>query len=242
MSSEAQNKVETMVKNGITQLVILEGKAPTQHNPEPVNLTGTITAPSLFIEKRKECTNYDKNSSHCKVSKTEGTIELVVNEQSVCNKFTVKGQIYIGKKFASLGINNSSKSYAPTELAQKLRLLRSIFPSKGEHATIVATLNNLVAKVNRQIEESDDKRGNTSGFFKQTVSSNMPEAITLNIPLIEGEEPVNIEVSVILEAHGNDIICFLESVDGQEQIDAITEKLVLEEVEKIKNDTTIIYY
>lgn len=79
-------------------------------------------------------------------------------------------------------------------------------------------------------------------MFKQTVQSNVPEVFTLNIPLIEGEEPVNIEVAVILEASGSDVLCYLESVEGAEKIDEITIDLINKEVEKIQEATTVIFY
>ena len=232
-------KVETMIENGVAQLIILEGKAPEQHNPQPVCIKGVITAVSDFIEKRKE--TFDPLKSHCMVSITEGKITLIVNEQSVVNKFTVEGKINIGKKLLELGIN-SGKSYVPYELSNKLRLMRSIFPSKGEHLVIVNTLKNFIGNINKQIEDLDDKRGNTTQLFKQTVQSNVPEVFTLNIPLIEGEEPVNVEVAVIMEASGSDVVCYLESVDGAEKIDEITIDLITKEVEKIKEATTVIYY
>lgn len=241
---ETQNTKDQLAKNVIeegenVQVVWLDGKAPTQHNPEPVSISGTITAPSSFIEKRRSV--FESLKSHCMVSKTDGVIQLIVNEQSVVNKFTITGKIAIGKKFLELGIN-SDKSYEPKQLAKKFKMLRSIFESRGEHTSIIATLNNLKAKIQREIEDSDDKRGNTNISFKQTVTSNMPESFTLSLPLIEGEEAEKIEVAVILEASGGDILCFLESVEGQEKIDQITEKLVDEEVSKIEADTTIIYY
>lgn len=231
--------VKAMIENGVAQLIILEGKAPEQYNPQPVSISGNIDAPSLFIEKRKD--TFDALKSYAKVSKTEGRIQLIVNEQSVVNKYTVEGLLKIGKAFDKIGIN-TPKSYEPNELSAKLRLLRSLFPSHQEHMTIVTTLRNLVANVSQKLQENNDLRGNIGLTFKQIVTSNMPETFTMCLPLIEGQEPVSIQIEVILEAKGTDITCFLESVNGAELIDQIKEKLISEEVEKIKDSTTVIYY
>jgi len=233
-------KVQTMVENGVTNLVILEGKAPEQHNPQPVNIKGNIDAPSRFLEGK--ITEFEGSKAHCMVSKTDGVIELILNEQSVVNKYTVIGEISVSKKFNSLGINNDKMLYSPEELANKLKLLRSMFVSNMEHASICNTLRNLKAKVNADIDKADDRKGNVTQNFKQTVESNMPDAIKLKLPLLEGEDPIQIEVNVILEAHGSDIKCSLESVDAAELIESQFEQRVNQEVEKIKDKVTIIEF
>jgi hypothetical protein len=228
------------IEQGISTLVVLEGKAPEQHNNNPVTISGNIDAPSRFIEGRKD--DFENSSTHCMVSKTDGRIELVINEQSTVDKYTVVGKIEVAKKFKALAINQST-SYTPEELANKLKLLRSMFVSNLEHATICATLRNLKAKINADIEKADDRKGNVERNFKQTVESNMPDAIKLKLPLLEGEEPVEIEVNVILEANGNSgINCFLESVDAAEMIEEQFALRVEQEVEKIKDWVTVIYY
>lgn len=229
--------LEQMIESGIVQLTILEGNAKTQHNPEPVSLKGTITAPSIFVEKR----DVEQKTSHCLASITEGKLKLVFNEQDTVNKFTIEGTIEIGKKFQEIGIN-TEKSYTPEGLSQKFRMLRSIFLSHTDHLRITSELRNINAKVNQQIEASKDDRANVKVSFAQSVESSMPESFRLKLPLIEGEEPTEIEVNVILNANNGGITCTLESVEAEELIDIAKEKLIKEEVEKIKDKVTVIYY
>jgi hypothetical protein len=232
---------QTMLENDLKTVTILTGQAVDQHNPKPVDISGNIDAPSRFIEGRK--TDFDKSQRHCLVSKTDGIIKLILNEQSVVNKYTIQGKIEIAKKFQSLGINNDKQGYSPEELANKLKLLRSLFVSNLEHINICGTLRNLKAKINRDIEDSNDKKGNVTKNFQQTVESNMPDSIKLKIPLLEGEEPVEIEVNVILEAEGgSNIKCYLESIDAAELIESQFTERVNQEIEKIKSFVTIIEY
>jgi hypothetical protein len=220
-------------------IVVLTGKAPEQHNPQPVNISGNIDAPSRFIEGRK--IDFERSQRHCKVSKTDGTIVLILNEQSVVDKYTVSGKIEVGKKFQKLGINKDNVNYKPEELANKLKLLRAMFTSNLEHATICSTLRNIKATINKQIDSLDDRKGNVTDNFQQTVASNMPDAIILKLPLLEGEDPVEISVNVVLEADSSSQIkCYLESVDAAELIEELFEKRVNEEIEKIKDFVTII--
>lgn len=227
-----------MMKENLS-VTVLSGKAPEQHNPSPVEIDGTITAPRLFLEGRLD--TFDKNKSHAMVSLTEGTISLRINEQSVVNKYNVHGTIEIGKVFKNLGIN-TDREYNPIELASRLRLMRSIFKTHSDHLNITSTLRNIKAKIDTEVEELDDRRGNTTSLFKQALESNMPDSIVLSLPLIEGEEPTEIEVSVILEMKQGVIVCYLESIEAQDLIDQERERITLREVEIIKNHTTVIYH
>lgn len=233
--------VQSMIENDVKHITILEGKATEQHNNQPVTIVGTISAPSRFIEGRKA--DFESSKKHCLVSKTDGLIQLVLNEQSVVDKYIVRGKIEVAKKFTALGINNDKVSYEPEELANKLKLLRSMFVSNIEHANICSTLRNLKAKINSQIESLNDRKGNVTENFKQTVHSNMPDSIKLKLPLLEGEEPIEIEVNVILEANGGSgILCSLESVDAAELIETQFAERVNQEIDKIKDFVTVIEY
>lgn len=232
--------VQTMIENDVKNIQILTGAATPQFNNNPVDISGNIDAPSRFVEGRKQ--DFSESRNHCRVSKTDGKITLVLNEQSTVDKYTIVGKIEVAKKFTSLGINNDGASYTPENLANKFKLLRSIFISNIEHSNICATLRNLKANVNRDIEKLNDRKGNVSDIFKQTVESNLPDAITLKIPLLEGEELVEIKVDIILEAEGGQIKCYLESVEAAELIETQFEARVNQEVEKLKEFVTIIEY
>ena len=243
MENKDENKTEReltkVFKTGKVK-TILKGTAPEQHNPQPVNIEGTITAVSRFIKNRKN-EFYDKKA-HCLVSKSDGQMKLVVNEQSVVDKYTVKGTISIGKRFKELGIN-TDKSYEPIELSKKFRLLRSIFPSHADHTRIVTSLAKMEATVNQKYNSSQEDNGNVKMSFDQVVDSNIPKSFRLKLPLLEGEDPVEIEINIILVSRGAmQIQCFLESVEGADMIEELRTKLVLEEVEKIENDCTVIFY
>lgn len=228
--------IKEMLESGVVQLTVLEGTAAVQHNPQPVNIDGTITAPSIFVEKR----DVEPKMAHCLVSVTDGKMVLVVNEQSVVDKFTITGLIEIGKKFKKIGIN-ADVSYTPEKLAHKFRMLRSLFLNHSEHLRITSELRNMNAKVNQKIEASKDDRANMSLSFAQSVESSMPESFRLKLPLIEGEEPTEVEVNIILNANNGGITCTLESVEAEEFIDSAKEKLIKEEVDKIKDKVTVIF-
>lgn len=236
----AEKTLENTEDGEKATIVWLDGKAPEQHNDKPVDISGTITAPAIFVSKRKEV--IEPLNSHCLASKTNGTMKLVINEQSVCNKFTITGQVEIGKRFKELGINED-KAYSPFDLAKKFKLLRSIFPSRTDHTAIVGLLRNIEAKIKADVDNKDDARGNVEVSYKQALETNIPESFQLKLPLIEGADPTIIDVDIIMELEGGrHIKCYLESMDGADLIEEAMRTLVEEEVAKIEDTVTVMYH
>lgn len=238
--------VEKVVENTIIKaadkgetLTILLGEAPKQlelHPNKPIVISGAICSPRRFCEVRE----FERKKSHALVNLSKGEIKLIIDEQATNDKFEITGKIAISKEFESLGINGSA-IYTPEELAKKLKLKRNIFANKLDHATTIANLRNIKAKVNQEIEKAKDDKANVTDVMIQSVESNCPDSIKIKIPLIEGGERVEIELFIVMEVDGGKIICSLESIDGAELIEEFREKAVQEEVEKIKDRTTIIY-
>jgi hypothetical protein len=231
--------VKEAMKNGATTVTILTGNAPKQpeiFNPKSIKISGTIDAPSRFAAIR----DFEQKRSHALVSISRGEIIMTVNEQNTDDTHEIKGRVIIGREFAALGIN-ADKEYTSESLAKHLKLKRSLFESHTEHTKLIAALRSIKAKVQQSIEKAKDDKGNETDAFTQTVESNMPESFTMLIPLIEGQSPQRIEVFPVLEADGRDIVCTLESMDAAEGIDQYRAEAVLEEVEKIKDKTTVIF-
>ena len=228
-----------LAARGIHTITLLTGAAQKQLNPLPVSIEGNITAPSLFIESRKD--KYDVAKSHCRVDKFGGRIILVLDENNPNDFYQITGQIKFGKIFTALGIN-AGRQYTTEKLAAELRMLRSIFASNEAHADIVKELKNFVGKIDKEVEKTNDDRGNKLNLIRQAVTSNIPKAFVIKVPLIEGEPDTEFSVEVLLEVGSSgDIICTLESVDAKEILDDLTKKVVDTEVEKLTGKTTIVY-
>lgn len=241
---QVDKALENIVKETIKEadgktVTILLGNAPEQlklHANKPISLEGAICSPRRFCEVRK----FERTKSHAMVSLSRGEIVLVVDEQGTNDKYTVTGRVRIAKEFEDLGIN-AEREYTPEGLAKKLKLKRSIFANKTEHAETIAVLRNLKAKVNQDIEKAKDDKGNLTDAMTQSVESNCPDSIKVKIPLIEGGEPASIELLIVLEVDNGKIICFLESIDAAELIEEFRTEAVAKEVEAIKDLTTVIY-
>ncbi len=231
--------VHELVKEGVKELIIREGVALTLEHPKNVNISGTITAPLRFITERKE--DFIKNESHVLVDRSNRSIILVLKEQQVNGNYSVKGQIKIGKKFSDLGINDSSVQYSPIELSKKLKMLRSLFESPTEHATVVNSLRNISAKLKQDLDAKDDSRGNVSASFEQTLESNIPSDFTIEIPLIEGEPKVKVKVGIFITGNSySSLSCYLESVDAADLIEKAIDDIIDREIKPLSEYAVII--
>jgi len=233
------DKVEVKVEEGVKELVIREGQALPLANTPNLNIAGVINAPSEFIKARNA--DFKINKSNCQVNRNARRIDLYLNEDSPFGTYHISGHIYLGNKFKALGINDSEVSYTPRDLAKKLKMLRSIFDSRTEHAAVINSLRDIKAKLKQDLDAKDDNRGNLSASFEQTLESNIPEKFTINIPLIEGQKPTKFDVHIFIEGSSyNDLRCYLESVDAADMIEESVEKLIDAEVKIIKEYAVVI--
>jgi hypothetical protein len=82
-------KYQLCLKKEIKLITILTGDAPSQHNDQPVTLSERFQRSARFIEGRRRFTS----KKHCMVSKTDAFIKLVLNEQSVVDRYTYKEKL-----------------------------------------------------------------------------------------------------------------------------------------------------
>jgi hypothetical protein len=223
---------------GKIEVVLRQGETERTIYPEKLELDGILSTPSGYIEQRPK--EFTVETSHAIVRPSKGEIDLFQNDRDEW-RTRIGGRIEIAKEFMEIGIN-MSKSRSPEALAKFLKLKRSWFPDFASHAKLVAQLRNVKAVVNREVEKAADDRGNNTDNFTQSVESNMPDSFDMKIPIIQGEEPMVINVSVVLEATaGRDIVCFLESAQAQEEQDKLFKELIEQEVEKLRGKTTLIF-
>ena len=109
---------------------------------------------------------------------------------------------------------------------------RSLFADKNTAMKLVSELKNFKAKVNKQVEESENDRGNRRLLMDRVVDSNIPEAFDLIMPIFKGQPKSKFTVEVII--NGIDMSCTLLSPDAKELIDETRSKLINEQVELIR--------
>jgi len=191
----------------------LTGNLADPINMKSLSITGNIDAVSDWIATRKK--NFKPEDAHITIDADTKTIILVIDEHHPINTI-ITGKFTDNPELVKFGIN-TTKRYAPSELASVLKLNRIFFPSREQHTALLKNLKNHEAKITTQLKETDDDRGNTENSINTQLASNVDEKFTLQMPLFKGSaEKVKFEVNVGIELRDKGISLWLDSVELKE--------------------------
>lgn len=204
-----------MIEGGNGEIIIREGDALPAREPVPLKIDGCIDSPLRYIRKRKDLINHP--AANIRVDRDAMCINLEVGENSFY-KDTVTGRLKKSTELDAFGIN-SGEYISNFDMADLVKKNRSYFESKTVAMKLVSELRNFKAKVERELELSDDKRGNANVRKSQIVESNLPESFHINVPVFKGMEARRIEVEV--EINPTDLSCTLVSPEAN---DILTEE------------------
>ncbi len=210
------------------ELVIRSGQALPLKEPLPVNISGTIKSPLKYLEKRIGEINQLK--SVLEVDKEGMQLNLVIDESNHYGT-SVKGSLTLDPKFKLFGINKGNYM-SPFALADMIKMNRSCFENHTVAMELVNELKNFKAKVDKEIEKSDNNRGNRKLLIDQVVKSNVPEKFNMKIPIFKGEKPQVFEVEVYFNSE--DLTCCLISPQANDLIDEQVDQIIGEVVTGIE--------
>lgn len=228
----------TVQPNEKGELIVRHGVALEPVRPIQFTLNGQIESPLIFIEQRKD--EFDHKKSHIVVDSDNLLIALVLEENSPLGT-QITGKVELSDIFKKFGVN-TGKEWDPEDLSDFIRMHRSYFENKTEAAELVTLLRNFKAKVEKDIEESNDKRGNVTSLRRQAVQSNLPPSITLHLPIFKGGEKEKVVCEV--DINPNSLACQLISPDAEEiKQTTVDQKIanVVAEIEKIAPGIAIFY-
>ncbi len=206
------------------------GNLPQDREPIKVDINGNIDSVVNYLKARVEFV--DEVLSSVTVDEEKGKIILTVDEHSYF-KSTIIGALTPHHDFVKWGIN-TEKQYSSLDLAQMIKMNRFMFPSTTQAMELVAVFQTLKAKVQREIELSDDKRGNKTNNQSQVVlNMSIPAGFSLKIPMFKGFNAVHFEVEISINAEtlniqlvspaANDIVSNFKKEILQNQVDQIKE-------------------
>lgn len=212
------------------QIVVREGKANDVKEPHGLNIRGNIDSPYRFLHQRKD--DILVHEAHVEVNRDEMNIELVNDEHSAYAD-RVSGYLTLSQNFKTLGVNDG-EYVSNFDLADRIKKLRTLFESRDAAMRLVSELRNFKAKIERELELSDDKRGNVNIRKSQIVESNLPESLKVTVPIFKGMEPITFEVEV--EVNPNDLSCTLTSPEANDIIRTSRDNIIDEELSRIEKE------
>lgn len=206
---------------GQNTLTLMNGIAPKHLDelaPVKIDIHGTIEAPLEFLKQRVG--DIDQHKAHILVCRDDLSISLVIDESNAYTRGNVVGTLRLSKVFLSFGIN-TNKQWEPSELGQFLKLNRTYFTNRDDNMTVVNALKTFDAKVQQTVQRETKENGNKAFSFRQAVESNIPDKFKLNIPIISGGIPVEIEVETFASIDGPNVSIGLQSPGANEIIEDV---------------------
>lgn len=208
-----QRAIEKLTEMNIEDgkdMVIRFGDALPLKEPKYVSINGTIDAPARWVEKRKD--DIVSADAHILVDRDHMTITLNTDENNFYSDQIV-GTLTLSTEMQEFGIN-TGEYMSCFDMADRIKQLRTYFETQQDAMKLVSELRNFKAKVDKELELSDDKRGNQKILRAQTVESNLPKSFKVNMPIFKGTEKRTFEVEV--EINPNDLSCTLVSPDAHD--------------------------
>lgn len=224
--------------SGQLEVVMREGEALPLHEPVKVQISGILDSPARWLEKRQELQQIT-NKCHVLVDREKLLIGLQINENAHYGT-KIRGTLTFTDAFMKFHINDGH-SFTLVELAKLFKMNRSFFETKQKAMELVTTLQNFKGTVNRDLEVSNDNRGNKKVDLVQAVESNLPEAFTLHLPIFKGLEAEDVVCEVYVDP--DDWSCQLISPDANDIVERYRDEeinKVLDRIEKAMPGVAII--
>lgn len=234
MSEETKENLLAQVNEAVlngelpNEITIREGAAMKLREPIKVNIEGTIDAPARWLERRF---GLDAQKCHVIVNRDKMVITLQCDENDYYGT-CVEGKLSLSSEFRRFGINEGEYR-THFELAELIKMNRSYFESKSTAMKLVSELQNFKAKVDKEVEQSDNNRGDRRMLINQAVQHNLPEAFTLVLPIFKGVVGQTIQVEVYVNPA--DLTCTLVSPEANDIIVSSRDALIDAVIERIKN-------
>ena len=186
------------------------GEALPLKEPKAVSIDGTIDAPARWVEKRKD--DIKQADAHIIVDRDHMIITLNIDENSAYSD-QIKGTLTLSSEMKEFGIN-TGEYMSCFDMSDRIKQLRSYFETQQEAMKLVSELRNFKAKIDKELELSDDKRGNQRILKSQFVESNLPKDFKIQLPIFKGMKKETIQVEV--EINPNDLSCTLVSPEAHD--------------------------
>lgn len=210
VASSMANRINLNSFDNTVELIMREGAAPKVHEPVKVHLTGTIEAPALWIEVRAHRINQE--TAFVIFSREEMTITLRCDENDPLGTH-IEGWLKLSEEFEKFGINTGNYK-TNFELAELIKMNRIYFENRNQAMKLVTELQNFKAKVDKEIEQSNNNRGDRRLLLNQIVQHNLPESFNLCLPIFKGQPWQTIQVEVYVNPA--DLTCTLVSPEANE--------------------------
>lgn len=209
------------------------------HAKKPLTLTGVISAPGNFIEKRTD--QDEKDRVHVLFSKNQENlfIELVTRENHPLS-YRIKGTLEKNPDIAMMRVN-TKKTSSVKELSELLKFNRFFFPDKDQNMAIVSNLQKFRVSAQTFIEKEDANRGNEKDIYEiKGAETNIDLTFDLMMPLFKGQPAKKFKVEILYRIRERNVEVWLESAELAELYRAEAEGIIDTELKRFPKEFVFI--
>lgn len=221
-------KLESLTGN---EIIIREGVALEQKEPQKIELTGDINTISSFLKNRGDgydLQKVDKSKAVVIVDKENMKILLKLDPQNFYGT-TVTGSLELSQELKVWSINQS-KTFKREELVQLIKFNRLSFDNPEQHDKVLKAYMAFEAKTDSELKASNDTRGNKAASISKNVSTNIPTEFILLIPVFKGKEVMRFRVEICLDVTDGGARFWFESTELHELINTNRDIIFNEEL------------
>jgi hypothetical protein len=201
-------KININITGEANDIIIREGEALKLMPPEIINIQGTIDAPSRYLIAKKK--SLKEIESTLFVSVNEGKIKFVSDEKNYY-KQTVTGALLKSKALKEIGVNDINIFYSDKSLAKFIRQHIFYFTDKGKAEDLINKLMKFSAKIQTDIKNDADLKGNVSRAFERVVNTGLPECIDITCKIYEGLPAETFTANLCVEADASSLKFYFDS-------------------------------
>lgn len=225
-------KLELQLQNVGNEVIIREGQALPQKEPQKILLAGDIKSVSSYLKVRANVAGglqvVDTGRAVVNVDKEAMTIELRLDPENFYGT-SVVGKLELSEELKRWNVNQP-KTFKLQELTKLIRFNRIDFDDYDKHDMLLKAYQSFNFKTYIEAQQEADQRGNKSQSFSKKVETGLPEHFVLNIPIFKGQEAKRFQVDICLETTEGSANFWFESVQLNELIKTERDILFAEEL------------
>lgn len=239
------------ITEGVRELIIREGAAPEHRYPNPVIIVGNIDAPALFFEARKDLEPngpqaIDMETAILYVDEKAMSLELLLNPHDPYGKkVNVTGILKLAKDLETVGVFYGSnctpaKTYRRNDFRKFLTFNRRFFKQDEAFANLLAGIGKLEMAIQQVANETSNNRGEFDNAASRTIKSNLPQFVTLNHKIFEGQAPMQYDAEVCYDIEDRTPVFWLESPDLAELIETTSHEILKGVIQRLPDVLKIV--
>ena len=227
------NELELKIKpeGGLQELIVRHGDALPLREPKVISLSGVITSPADYYEKKKK--NIEPLDCNVVANYTSRRITLTLSEQSYYAG-TITGSLEIHPDLKKLEVNGT-KYYTEKELYKTLNFQGRYFQNKEVYTDLIEKLKKFKASVQQEFVNQDSLKGAAAISKLTNITTDIPLNFILAMPVFSGFDPKTFEVSINVTAQDGEVKFYMERIALNDIISTETESIFEKQIARLKD-------